>query len=180
MWGVFFCYLILSTFQLFSLWRIFFFFSGVNFGNETHCQKLHTEMQQRSDCRQCSLWAWLQLLSVWTTLRLRGRGLLLQRCLIFFFFSSANLFYKCALLGLTMQFIPRNYFCLKTVSYFNSDCELLWKYFVNGCFFAMVRWANLGFCHVLTSTWLVSGHSQIVTYFCMIYRGTGADTTWFQ
>ena len=46
MWGVFFCYLILSTFQLFSLWGIFFFFSGVNFGNETHCQKLHTEMQQ--------------------------------------------------------------------------------------------------------------------------------------
>ena len=100
MWGVFFCYLILSTFQLFSLWGIFFFFSGVNFGNETHCQKLHTEMQQTSDCRQCSLWAWLQLLSVWTTLRLRGRGLLLQRFLIFFFFS-ANLSYKCALLGLT-------------------------------------------------------------------------------
>ena len=64
MWGVFFCYLILSTFQLFSLWGIFFFFSDVKFGNEMHCQKLHTEMQQRSDCRQCSLWAWLQLLPV--------------------------------------------------------------------------------------------------------------------
>ena len=58
------CYLILSTFQLFSLWGIFFFFSDVKFGNEMHCQKLHTEMQQRSDCRQCSLWAWLQLLPV--------------------------------------------------------------------------------------------------------------------
>ena len=52
-------------------------------------------------------------------------GLSLSLSLFFFFFSSANLFYKCALLGLTMQFIPRNYFCLKTGSHFNSDCELL-------------------------------------------------------
>ena len=59
MWGVFFCYLRLSTFQLCSLWGIFLFFSGVNFGTETHWQKLHTEMQQRSDSRQCRLWAWL-------------------------------------------------------------------------------------------------------------------------
>ena len=99
----------------------------------------------------------------------------------FFVFSSANLFYKCALLGLTMQFIPRNYFCLKTGSHFNSDCELLWKNFVKGS--VSLLWQgrpSLGFCHVFTSTWLVSGHSQIVTYFCMIYRGTGTDTTWFQ
>ena len=168
-WAVFFCYLILSTFQLLSLWGVFLFFPSVNFGNEMDYERLHTEMQQwTSQCRQHSLWARFPLLPMWTKLRGRGRGLVLQRCLIVFYF--ANLFYKCALLGLTMEFIPRNNFFLKTGSHFNSDYELHWKDFAKGS--VSLLWQGrprLGFGHVLSS-WLVSGHIRIVTYFCMTDR----------
>ena len=159
MWGVFFCYLILLFSYL--VCGEFSFSSQVLILEMKRIVKSCTQKCSRDltadsvacghgfNCYQCEL--------LWGS---EAEDFYCKDVWFFFVFSSANLFYKCALLGLTMQFIPRNYFCLKTVSHFNSDCELLWKYFVNGCFFAMVRWANLGFCHVLTSTWLVSGHSQ--------------------
>ena len=107
LWNVlfffFFSSVILSAYQRLSLWGIYFFFPSVNFGNEMHLSKTaHGNTATDSTTvsyRQCSQWARLPLLPVRTKLRLGDRGLFLRRCLIVFF-SFANLFYKCALLGL--------------------------------------------------------------------------------
>ena len=63
-------------------------------------------------------------------LRLRGRGLLLQRYMCFFFFPG-NLFYKVVLLGLAILLIPRSSLSVKQyhiltviVNYFKKT---LWK-----------------------------------------------------
>ena len=64
-------------------------------------------------------------------LRLRSRGLLLQRYMCFFFFFSGNLFYKGVLLGLATLLIPRSSLSVKQyhiltviVNYFKKT---LWK-----------------------------------------------------
>ena len=86
--------------------------------------------------RQCSLRARLPLLPMRTKLRLRGRVLLLQRCLIVFVVVVVVV--VVVLISLLQTYfinVPcwvylhnlslETFFSLKTVPCFDSDCELL-------------------------------------------------------
>ena len=122
--------LFLSAFQWFKLCD----FLSVYFVNEMHLSK--------AAHRNAALNIWIQTaqpvgkgfhyLPLRSKLRLRGRGLLLQRYVCFFFFSfSGNLFYKGVLFGLATLLIPRSSLSVKQyhiltviVNYFE---KILWK-----------------------------------------------------
>ena len=137
----FFAPVILSTYQWLSLWGIYFFFPSVNFGNEMHLSKTaHGNTATDSTTvsyRQCSLWARLPLLAMRTKLRLRGRGLLLKRCLIFFFFLFCKLISQMCPAGFGYIIYPRKQFFPKNSVTFWQWLWITFKGFCERfCFFA--------------------------------------------